>query len=167
MRKLRTLLLTLTLAAVAAGAAWAHSVTYEAASGPLYSFSMPAGWSFRVNGDRLVAAPPDSRMWFGTWELQREDLPSEAEDNVEGYLDAYFDSVKVDPVVTGTLNGMTVHRFNGKAHYNGNPVRFAVVVFEPKPKAICVAIGVWDDETAVQEGPVQATLESLRPAPGG
>lgn len=167
MRKLRTLLLALTLAVAAAGAAWAHSVTYEAVSGPLYSFSMPAGWSFRVNGERLVAAPPDSRMWFGTWELKREDVPAGAEDNVEGYLDAYFDGVKVDPAVKTTLNGMAAQRFNGTGSYNGNPVRFAVVVFEPKPQAICVAIGVWDDETAAQEGAVQATLESLRPAPGG
>lgn len=167
MRKLRTLLLTLTLAAVAAGASWAHSVTYEVESGPLYSFSMPAGWSFRVNGERLVAAPADSSMWFGTWEMKREDVPEQAEDEVEGYLDAYFENVKVGAADKTPLNGMKAQRRNGTGVYNGNPVAFTVVIFEPKPKAVCVAVGVWDDEGEARVGPVQATLESLRPTPGG
>lgn len=167
MRKLRTLLLTLTLAAVAFGASWAHSVTYEVATGPLFSFSIPAGWSFRVSGERLVAAPPDSKMWFGAWELKREDIPEQAEDEVAAYLEAHLESVKVEPAVKRPVNGMNAQRINGTGIYEGNPVRFTVVVFEPKPKAVCVALGVWDDESAAQVGPVQATLESLRPTPGG
>ena len=44
---------------------------------------------------------------------------------------------------------------------------FSLVLFEPRPKAICVALGVWADETRDRMGPIEAALGSLRPAPGG
>lgn len=167
MRTLRTLIATLTLAALVAGAAWAHSVTYETSSGPLFSFSMQEGWGFRINGDRLVAAPADGSMWFGAWEMKREDVPDQALDEVEGYLDAYFQDVALKPAADTSINGMKARRIDGTGTYESNPIRFTVVLFEPRPKAVCVAVGVWDDEGKEKAGPVQATLESLRPTPGG
>lgn len=162
----RTTLLALILALLSVGSARAHSIIYEDGSGPVYEFTLPKGWNVRVDGARVVAAPADVSMWFGTWELTKHDEQAPALEDAEDYLEAYFADLKIQPGQATTLNGMSARRLNGTGTYNGNPVRFSVLLFEPRPQAMCVAIGVWDDHEAATAGPVEATLGSLRPVRG-
>lgn len=163
----RTGLVTLLLVALLAGAAGAHSLTYESETGPLFCFSVPREWGFRIDGDRLVAAPADSSMWFGTWEMEKHDEADPAFRDAATYLSAWFQDVQAGEVQRTPLNGMEARRVDGTATHNGRLVRFSLVLFEPRPKAICVALGVWADETRDRMGPIEAALGSLRPAPGG
>ena len=163
----RTVLAILLLVLGLAGAVQAHSLTYETATGPLFSFSVPRDWSLRVDQARVVASPADASMWLGAWELTRHDQIEKARDDMADYLSAWFQDVQASPAEPGHINGMRVLRVNGTAVHEGNAVRFSAVLFEPKPKVVCMALGVWDDETKARMGPIEAALDSLRPAPGG
>lgn len=167
MERKRTCLVALLLAMLGGGAAWAHSVTYEVQAGPLFSFSVPREWMVRFHDDRVVATPADTSAWFGAWELDDHDQAEVALEDAADYLDAWFQDVKAEPPQKTAINGMAARRVDGTAVYNGNPVRFSAVLFEPKPRAICMALGVWDDDTKARFGPIEATLGSIRPVPGG
>jgi len=163
----RLVLGTLLLVMALGGIVQAHSLTYESDEGPLFSLSIPREWSVRTAGTRVVAAPADLTMWLGAWELEKRDATDVAMEDASHYLTAWFEDIQTDPAEKIRINGMACVRLNGTATHEGNAVRFSAVIFEPRPTRICLALGVWDDESQARTGPIEAALGSLRPAPGG
>lgn len=149
------------------GMVQAHSLTYESQAGPLFSMSIPRDWSVRTPGNRVVAAPADLSMWLGAWELEKRDDTEAALEDASHYLAAWFQDIQTNPAEKLRINGMRAVRLSGTATHEGNQVRFRAVVFEPRPTEICLALGVWDDESQERMGPIEAALGSLRPALGG
>ncbi len=163
----RTVLAVVLLILGMGGTALAHSLTYESETSPLFCVSLPQDWTLRTSGCRVVAAPADSSMWLGVWRLEEHTSAQQAEEDAADYLSAWFQEVQAAPAQRLQVNGMPAVRIDGTAVYEGNPVRFAAVIFEPGPKVVCAALGLWDDETQARMGPIEAALGSLRPAPGG
>lgn len=184
MRRLALLVILVTAwLVVPALAQGEETVVYDHDGRPLFSVTFPDGWlvdtdfvdEARAAGAydggepeiRIVEAMPGdgTKLWFGIWVVPRAATLEEGHAYVASLDGELFTDIVVSEPRETERGGMRARVISGTAKRDDEEVELAVVLFEPRPEVIAVALYVGRPDTWIKHSDeLQRIIDSVEPS---
>lgn len=143
----------------------AHTFIYNLEDGtPMFRASFPDGWrldlDFEPKAEDVDAPPPPrvveaipkdgSKLWLGMWVVTEIEDVGEAGEFFESLEQYVLSDVEITDSNEEDLNGMPARYFSGTAKKGREPVEWAIVLFQAKPRNISALLYIGVPEAREQ-----------------
>ena len=132
----------------------------------MFRVSFPDGWrldlDFEPKAEGIDAPPPPrvveaipkdgAKLWLGMWVVTEIEDVSEAREFFESLEQYVLSEVSINDSNENDLNGMPARHFSGTAKKEREPVEWAIVLFQVKPRTISALLYIGVPEARQQRG---------------